>query len=285
MSRIFKIVVALALLPALAGCTPSVAGTPNLTEYQAVSDRYFASAFSTQRLATYEAVTDPGRRQSLRNSIVLGAIGTIDLRYAKFVNRLTQESQIVPFGATVTSISLSTAGALTGSEAAKTTLAAVDTAIKGGVAAYDKSILADRTIQALQKQMQANRNRVRSAIIAKLSESTLSYPLELAMIDVNEYAAAGTITAGMATIDEQAAQNLAVSEDEKVERIYAYAADETTAAIIEFMNTGNPAVLAAVNAAAANARVTAPFLIYDAGQAANRRKLLTTLKALPAKPA
>ena len=281
MSRIFKIVVALALLPALAGCTPSVAGTPNLTEYQAVSDRYFASAFSTQRLATYETVTDPGRRQSLRNSIVLGAIGTIDLRYAKFVNRLTQESQIVPFGATVTSISLSTAGALTGSEAAKTTLAAVDTAIKGGVAAYDKSILADRTIQALQKQMQANRNRVRSAIIAKLSESTLSYPLELAMIDVNEYAAAGTITAGMATIDEQAAQNLAVSEDEKVTEIFKYAADESSVEIRAFYDSGSPAARLAIEEALKHEGTNLVSFLNNGRYAQSRRTLLTKLRSLP----
>ncbi len=281
MSRIFKIVVALALLPALAGCTPSVAGTPNLTEYQAVSDRYFASAFSTQRLATYETVTDPGRRQSLRNSIVLGAIGTIDLRYAKFVNRLTQESQIVPFGATVTSISLSTAGALTGSEAAKTTLAAVDTAIKGGVAAYDKSILADRTIQALQKQMQANRNRVRSAIIAKLSESTLSYPLELAMIDVNEYAAAGTITAGMATIDEQAAQNLAVSEDEKVTEIFKYAADESSVEIRAFYDSGSPAARLAIEEALKREGTNLVSFLNNGRYAQSRRTLLTKLRSLP----
>ncbi|WP_162894751.1 hypothetical protein [Rhizobium terrae] len=213
-----------------AGCTPSVAGGPNLSQYNGVTSAYFADGYSAKRLRAYHE-TDEADRRGIRNSIVLSAMGSIDVQYARFSAELTQESQGVPFLATLTSLSLSGAGTLAAAKAAKTALAAVDTGIKGAHAAYDKNILSEKTIQFLQKQMRANRNRVRSSILSKLALDTAAYPLELALMDVNEYASAGTITAGLIGIDEQTSDVLARSEDAKVETVYAFSADNASALI------------------------------------------------------
>ncbi|WP_436817377.1 hypothetical protein [Neorhizobium sp. DT-125] len=230
-----------AVTAALAGCTPSIAGGPNLAQYNSVTTAYFAGGYAPSRLEAYHTATSEIDRRALRNSIVLSAMGSIDIQYAKFSAELTQESQGVPFVATLTSLSLSGAGTLAATKTAKTVLAAVDTGIKGAHAAYDKSILSEKTIQFLQKQMRANRNGVRSSILDKLALDTAAYPLELALMDVNDYASAGTITAGLIGIDEQTSQLLARTEETRTETIYAYAADEATGLILDYLRSGEAA--------------------------------------------
>jgi hypothetical protein len=230
------------VLLAASGCAPSIAGGPTLTGYQAKTQAYFDHGFSADSLDEYRKASTSSSKLIARNAVVLSAMGQIDLAYTKFAARLTREAQTVPFLATVTSISLSGAGTLVGSSVAKTTLAAVDTGIKGGMAAYDKNILGEKTIQFLQKQMQSNRNKMRSVILSKLSLDTLSYPLELAMLDVNDYATAGTVTQGLIGIDEQTSRVLAQTQEEKVETIFAYGADDATLAIEAYVKAkGAPA--------------------------------------------
>ena len=245
MRSISTFVTTMLALSAASGCAPSIAGGPALTGYQATTQAYFNDGYSSARLKDYRTAATASEKLLARNSAVLSAMGQIDLAYAKFATQLTREAQTVPFLATVTSISLSGAGTLVGSTVAKTTLAAIDTGIKGGMAAYDKNILAEKTIQFLQKQMQSNRNRMRSVILSKLSFDTLSYPLELAMLDVNEYAAAGTVTQGLIGIDEQTSRVLAQTQEDKVETIFAYGADDATVAIEAYVKAnGQPAKMA-----------------------------------------
>jgi len=270
MSRIFKIVVALALLPALAGCAPSIAGGPALSGYQATTQAYFNDGFSAASLDAYRKASTPSARLIARNSAVLSAMGQIDLAYAKFSTQLTREAQAVPFLATVTSISLSGAGTLVGSSVAKTTLAAIDTGIKGGMAAYDKNILAEKTIQFLQKQMQSNRNRMRSVILTKLSLDALSYPLELAMLDVNDYATAGTVTQGLIGIDEQTSRVLAQTQEEKVETIFAYGADDATLAIEAYVKAKGEPARAALAAWVKSLKTDRTEFLYSAKFALSR---------------
>lgn len=229
------VVMMIAATVALTGCTPSIAGGPNLAQYNRVTATYFAGGYAPSRLAAYHSAGDFDKK-ALRNSIVLSAMGSIDVEYARFSSELTQEGQGVPFAATIASLSLSGAGTLAAAKATKTALAAVDTGLKGAHAAYDKSILSEKTIQFLQKQMRANRNRVRSSIIDKLQLDTAAYPLELALMDVNDYASAGTITAGLIGIDEQTSQVLALTEATRTEAIYPYAADDASALINSYID-------------------------------------------------
>ncbi|WP_027668325.1 hypothetical protein [Rhizobium leguminosarum] len=165
-------------------------------------------------------------------------MGSIDVKYSTYERDLTREGQEVPFITTLASLSLSGAGTLVGSSAAKTALAAADTGLKGAKSAYDTSILAEKTVQFLQKQMRTNRNRIKTAIIDKLALGIDRYPLELAMMDVEEYAAAGTVTAGLIGIDEQTSQALTASERAKITEIAVYGPNEATAVIRDYLNKG-----------------------------------------------
>jgi hypothetical protein len=225
-----------AIAVTLSGC--SISGAPDLAEYRSFASSYFTTGYGAAAIDDYRGSADDFTRAARRNSIVLSAIGSIDLKYQDYVSSLTRESQTVPFATTLLSLSLSGAGTLVGSAAAKTTLAAVDTGVKGAKAAYDKDILSEKTIQFLQKQMRANRNTVRTRILQNLTRDTRSYPLELALIDVNDYAAAGTIGAGLIGIDEQTSANLATTETLKATEITAYGADNASDVIVEYLTKG-----------------------------------------------
>ncbi len=259
---------------AAGGCSPSVTGAPDLSDYQGFTTAYFAGGYSKGRIEDYDAATSAPEKQALRNSIVLSAMGGIDVEYAAFVADLTREGQGVPFAATLASISLSGAGTLVGSAAAKTALAAVDTGVKGAKAAYDTNILSEKTIQFLQKQMRANRNIVRSTIVSRLGQGVDTYPLELAMIDVNDYAAAGTIAAGLMSIDEQASQSLTRSEDQKVTTIFAYAPDRSTAAIRTYLASGGTAANNALRAWLDANKLDRTQFLNDGAYAASRSRFM-----------
>jgi hypothetical protein len=258
---------------ALTGCTPSIAGGPNLAQYNSVTATYFAGGYAPSRLAAYHSAGDFDKK-ALRNSIVLSAMGSIDVEYARFSSELTQEGQGVPFVATIASLSLSGAGTLAAAKATKTALAAVDTGLKGAHAAYDKSILSEKTIQFLQKQMRANRNRVRSSIIDKLPLDTAAYPLELALMDVNEYASAGTVTAGLIGIDEQTSQVLALTEASRTEVVYPYAADDASTLINSYIDRNPDAPQTLKNWLARHNIARLTDFLNDARFAAARRQFV-----------
>lgn len=226
----------------LQGC--SIAGAPELSEYNSFAAGYFSAGYGPSAIGDYRAAPNEETRTARRDAIVLSAMGSIDIRYENFASALTRESQTIPFATTLFSLSLSGAGTLVGSAAAKTALAAVDTGVKGAKAAYDKDILSDRTIQFLQKQMRANRNLVRTRILQNLRNDARSYPLELALMDVNDYAAAGTIGAGLIGIDEQTSANLAKTEELKTTETGVYGADSASDAIFEYLTAGGPAAQA-----------------------------------------
>ena len=220
------------------GCSPSISGGPDLSQYQRFSKQYFASGFGSTAITEYDQSTDASEKSAIRNRIVLSALGSIDTEYGAYERSLTRESQEVPLAATLASLSLSGAGTLVASSVAKTALAAADTGLKGAKAAYDKNVLADKTVQFLQKQMRTNRNKVKSEILIKLALDTNQYPLELALIDVENYASAGTIAAGLIGIDDQTSKALLQSEDLKQTRIDVYGADDSTVVIREYLNRG-----------------------------------------------
>ncbi|MGR6465834.1 hypothetical protein [Rhizobium sp. PAMB 3182] len=237
----FPIAIFLAVISVSSGCSPSLSGGPDLSGYESFSRNFFESGYGQNRVTAYDQASDPYVKKSLRDSIVLSAIGSIDTRYTAYERTLTREGQQLPFITSLASISLSGAGTLVAGAAAKTTLAAVDTGLKGAKAAYDKDILAEKTVQFLQKQMRTNRNKVKTEIISKLALDVGRYPLEMALIDVEDYAAAGTVTSGLVAIDEQTSKALAASEEQKITLISTYGPDDASKVIRQYIASGSAA--------------------------------------------
>ncbi|WP_210237627.1 hypothetical protein, partial [Mesorhizobium sp. M8A.F.Ca.ET.142.01.1.1] len=92
-------------------------------------------------------------------------------------------------------------------------LSAAAAGLTGAKSAYSDEVLQKSTIQLLQTQMRANRAIAWSNIIRRLGDSDASYPMALALSDLEEYYRAGTIPGALlkaqATISaaEQSAQD------------------------------------------------------------------------------
>ena len=233
----------LRLLPLLllslstASCSPSFQGGPDRSATSVSISSFLATGYSASRFEQYRESTGSDRK-ALRNSIVLSAMGAMDLAYGKFEQQLTSERQGVPLLATTASLALSATSTVVGNEVTKAGMAAADTFVKGTKEAYDKNVLANQTIGFLQTQMRANRTAVRSRIVKLLAETDDAYPLELALADLEEYYAAGTITGGLIGINAQTLANLAVSESVRVDTVSTYGPTDATEKIREAIKQG-----------------------------------------------
>lgn len=254
---------AAAMLPfwTLAGCSASLQGGPSRAVTQPEISSFLRSGYSPEALNAYQSASG-FQKEQLRNSIVLSAMGAMDVEYTKFEQNLTRERQRVPFLASATSIALSGTGTLIANATTKSILAAVDTGLKGTKEAYDKNILASQTIAFLQTQMRTNRNNVRSRIIAQLAEPIETYPLELAFGDLEDYYSAGTITAGLIGISEATTKKLADSEDKKITSVHQFGTNDATTKIRAALESGGDKALQDLQAWLSQQKIQAPVVIF-----------------------
>ena len=186
----------------LGGCTASIEGTPErLLPISAETDVARKLA-GPEWYAEYGMATG-ARRRELRDQIVLARMYAIDLYYSEYEARLTQERQNVGFYSTVANLALTSSATLFAANETKTILTAVATGLTGTKEAYQKEVLIEKTIAILQQQMRARRKEVKVRIISRLSLAAESYPLELALADIETYYRAGTITGALIDVAEE----------------------------------------------------------------------------------
>jgi hypothetical protein len=148
------------------------------------------------------------RRRELRDQIVLARMYATDLYYSEYEARLTKERQTVGFYSTVANLALTSSATAVAAKETKTILSAVATGLTGTREAYDKEVLIEKTITILQQAMRTRRKEVKSSIIGKLSSGVDAYPLELALIDLETYYRAGTITGALIDVSAETGERL-----------------------------------------------------------------------------
>lgn len=138
-----------------------------------------------------------GKRKSFRNNYVLCRMGAIKAKYIVYDADLTREMQTTGFSAAVTNIALTSVASQITPVKTKDILSATAAGLTGAKAAYDKDILADRTVQIIQGQMRASRAEVEARIFSRLDLPDDDYPLMMALIDLQDYYQAGTFGNGL----------------------------------------------------------------------------------------
>ena len=154
-------------------------------------------------------------RIALRNGLIGSRMYAIDLQYTAFESNLTRERQQVGFAATTTNMGLSTASTIVDPARTKSILSGLATVVAGTRSAYNDEVLLARTIQNIQTQMRAERDRVGTRIIEGMRMSTAVYPLGLAMSDLEDYYRAGTLTSGVLSVSEVVNKDAAAAEVQK----------------------------------------------------------------------
>lgn len=131
-------------------------------------------------------------QKSIRNELIERRLAVVDAYFADFVSDLAKESATAGFGVALVEVAVGGVGSLV-AESASQILSAVSGGLAGAKAAYDKTVLYEKTISALIAQMQAGRKTIAAQILTRWSADLETYPLWMAKRDLDAYEFAGSI--------------------------------------------------------------------------------------------
>ena len=136
-----------------------------------------------------------------RNQLVTARVYAIALQFSRFEEDLFRQTREAGFVATVATLGLNAAGALAGGGTSQI-LSAIAGGITGSRAAFEREVLAERTITAIHTAMRANRTSVLARIRQGLQQGVTEYPVGAGLTDVEDYYFAGTVLGALVGITE-----------------------------------------------------------------------------------
>jgi len=143
-----------------------------------------------------------------------------DTYYYAFEASLIRERQELGFISSIITIGLSGAVPLVSAVDTKNILGAASAGLQGATKAYSDEVLFQKTVQVLATQMRARRDIVASEIIERLRTLDIdAYPLSMALGDVDEYYAAGTIAGALIEIQKTVSAESRSAENQKAQAI------------------------------------------------------------------
>jgi hypothetical protein len=199
----------------LSGCNSIEGGPPRLftVDYEA--------AVARDRVTGWEAgyYAAPPNKE-VRNEIVAARMREIDSFYYAFEASLIRERQEIGFISSIVGIGLSGAVPLVSSIATKNALGVASSALQGGTKAFSDEVLFQKTVQVLATQMRAHRDAVAANIITRMKTQDIgAYPLSMALGDVDEYYAAGTIAGALIEIQKTVSAESDLTATEKANAV------------------------------------------------------------------
>jgi hypothetical protein len=138
------------------------------------------------------AQTENSSQLACRNRIVAARLYAIDIQFSEF-----EEG----FAATLATLGLTSAAAIAGGTASQI-LSGAAAFIIGSREAFQKEVLAERTLIAIHTAMRAGRTQALIRIRAGLSQPVDQYPLAMGLADLNAYYDAGTVLGALVGITE-----------------------------------------------------------------------------------
>jgi hypothetical protein len=156
---------------------------------------------------------DQSGKQACRNRIVSARKYAIDLNFSQFEQQFFAENRWTGFGATVVGLGLGTAGSLTplGTSHA---LSAAAAGVTGTRAAYEREILAERTLITIDTTMHGQRDLIAVNIRNGLQKSAEEYPLATGLSDLDAYYQAGTVLGALTAANQAAGTQADVAQNE-----------------------------------------------------------------------
>jgi hypothetical protein len=201
------------LAPALLGGCTTIRAYPersgNLATELGALDEYHAATV----LKTYADKPDDTAKKAYRDEVVTGRIRAIDLHFGTFQQAVFREGVSTNLGADLILLGLGGATATTGGAVAKAALGATSAGVAGAKASIDKNVYFEKTMPALLGQMLASRKTTLVKIQEGLDKNVNLYPLNQALIDLEDYYNAGTIPGAIVAIVEQAGASAKVADE------------------------------------------------------------------------
>ena len=148
-----------------------------------------------------------------RNRIIATRMHAIDVRFSEFEENLFRQTRTGGFYSTLATLGLTTTGAFV-SGGASQVLSGIAALIIGGREAFQKEVLAERTVVAIHTAMRARRAQTALRLRIGLGQPIDQYPLALGLADLNQYYDAGTILGALVGITETVGAQAAAAEEE-----------------------------------------------------------------------
>ncbi len=206
-------------LPLLASVLPLLLSACNTMPMGPTGLNDIYNTYEKSRVAYYKQQLGTGPGSGLvastkqqRNDIINDFILMIDSRYDHVEKHFYDSKAWTDFGGSVVGTGLGTAAVLTGSSAAKTTLAALVTAIESTKTSFSKDVLQGQNMIAITAQMRKLRSQKLLQIRQSMAQSPADYPLSEAFIDLMAYNNAGTFVVALQSLTEEAAASKQASD-------------------------------------------------------------------------
>jgi hypothetical protein len=152
-------------------------------------------------------------RISRRNKIINDLLFLINDYYSAYELSWYATATGHSFLSDLTTLSLDTATTAVGGAGLKTMLAAISTGVSGQKIAVQRDFFQNQNIALIIKNMRAARANVLANIRAKTAKDVNEYPLEDALLDLQEYFGAGTVIGGIQHADDTAALQKIIADE------------------------------------------------------------------------
>lgn len=202
--------VAVLALCAEAACV-SASGYPARSVSEKQELERVRTYFQKETLDRYDKAVEPERTR-LRDEIVNGRLLAMDLQFSIFQRQVTQNVAATNVAADWAVLALGGAGTIVTGGQTKTVLAALTAFVTGARASIDKHVFYEKTIPVLLSKMVAQRRAVLVTIRTGLRENADDYPLNRALVDLEDYYNAGTIPGALSDIAAGAGATLEQAE-------------------------------------------------------------------------
>lgn len=226
--RVLRLAMLGLLGSSLASCS-AVQGYPSNPEDTSAVLNSLRPYFTGGKIDEYTKASDVGTRTRLRDIIVLSRLRAYDIEFESFEKSLWGDGNAIALGSDLAALALGGIAATVKSAATKTAYAIAATGVIGAQAAINKDLFYQRTLPALLAQMEANRGKIKIAILMGLKQDDSRYPLIAAEIDLGMLSSAAGVPAGISNITEQAsAQNQAVQNQLQALRNVAFSQTDSS---------------------------------------------------------
>lgn len=194
--QLCKPVLSICLIAILSGCAAFVGYPKRVTDPAADLDQLKSQIEAKAITTCLDAPT-----LTCRNKIIAARMHATDIRFSEFEETLFRQTREAGFGSTVATLGLTSAAAISTGGASQV-LSGIAAFIIGGREAFQKEVLAERTVIAIHTAMRAKRAQIAIRLRGGLGQPLDRYPLALGLGDLNEYYSAGTVLGALVGITE-----------------------------------------------------------------------------------
>jgi hypothetical protein len=149
---------------------------------------------------------------AVRNDFINQYIAVKDVQYHNYVKSIRRGTSYSNWGSDLAKLTVDAFGALTGTAATKSVLAAASGGITGATASFKKDVLFDQSVPIFVAKMDALRAAVLFEIKEKKDLSLSKYPLSEAFNDVERYGWSGSLDAALASMNAQSGNEKVTNE-------------------------------------------------------------------------